>query len=166
MSGDATDKAGNPVTERVYVSVDGGMSDNIRPALYGADYAVKLANRKGSDETKLSRVVGMHCESGDIIVHECQLPADIKRGDVLAVPVTGAYGRTMASNYNQALIPAVVGVSEAGAHVMIRRQVCEPLHPLRGLLRHAANNVAIDKGRRAAPIRGTARRSRHIAFVE
>ena len=127
LSGDATDKAGNPVTERVYVSVDGGMSDNIRPALYGADYAVKLANRKGSDETKLSRVVGMHCESGDIIVHECQLPADIKRGDVLAVPVTGAYGRTMASNYNQALIPAVVGVSEAGAHVMIRRQTIDDL---------------------------------------
>ena len=123
----ATDKAGNPVTERVYMSVDGGMSDNIRPALYGADYAVKLANRKGSDETKLSRVVGMHCESGDIIVHECQLPADIKRGDVLAVPVTGAYGRTMASNYNQALIPAVVGVSEAGAHVMIRRQTIDDL---------------------------------------
>lgn len=127
LSGDATDKTGNPVTERVYVSVDGGMSDNIRPALYGADYAVKLANRKGSDETKLSRVVGMHCESGDIIVHECQLPADIKRGDVLAVPVTGAYGRTMASNYNQALIPAVVGVSEAGAHVMIRRQTIDDL---------------------------------------
>ena len=127
LSGDTTDKAGNPVTERVYVSVDGGMSDNIRPALYGADYAVRLANRKGSDETRLSRVVGMHCESGDIIVHECQLPADIRRGDVLAVPVTGAYGRTMASNYNQALIPAVVGVSEQGAHVMIRRQTIDDL---------------------------------------
>ena len=127
LSGDTTDKAGNPVTERVYVSVDGGMSDNIRPALYGADYAVKLANRAGSAETRLSRVVGMHCESGDIIVHECQLPADIKRGDVLAVPVTGAYGRTMASNYNQALIPAVVGVSEEGAHVMIRRQTIDDL---------------------------------------
>ena len=127
LSGDAKDRDGNPVTERVYVSVDGGMSDNIRPALYGADYAVRLANRKGSDETRLSRVVGMHCESGDIIVHECQLPADIRRGDVLAVPVTGAYGRTMASNYNQALIPAVVGVSEQGAHVMIRRQTIDDL---------------------------------------
>ncbi|KFI52595.1 diaminopimelate decarboxylase family protein [Bifidobacterium biavatii] len=122
-----TDKAGEPISERVYVSVDGGMSDNIRPALYGADYTVKLANRRGSDESMLVRVVGMHCESGDIIVHEDHLPADLKRGDVLAVPVTGAYGRTMASNYNQALIPAVVGVSEEGAHVMIRRQTIDDL---------------------------------------
>lgn len=122
-----TDKAGNPIHERVYVSVDGGMSDNIRPALYGADYTVRLANRRGSDESMLVRVVGMHCESGDIIVHEDRLPADLQRGDVLAVPVTGAYGRTMASNYNQALIPAVVAVSESGAHVMMRRQTIDDL---------------------------------------
>ena len=127
LTGEAKDKDGNPVTERVYVSVDGGMSDNIRPALYGSDYTAKIANRKGSDETKLCRVVGMHCESGDIVVNEVRLPADIKRGDILAVPVTGAYGRTMASNYNQALIPAVVGVGEAGAHVMIRRQTIDDL---------------------------------------
>ncbi|PLS24045.1 diaminopimelate decarboxylase [Bifidobacterium imperatoris] len=124
---DAKDSAGNPISERVYVSVDGGMSDNIRPALYGADYTARLANRKGSDETMLARVCGMHCESGDIVVHEVHLPADLKRGDILAVPVTGAYGRTMASNYNQALIPAVVGVSEAGAHVMLRRQTIDDL---------------------------------------
>ncbi|MBT1164360.1 diaminopimelate decarboxylase family protein [Bifidobacterium felsineum] len=124
---DAKDSAGNPISERVYVSVDGGMSDNIRPALYGADYTARLANRKGSDETMLARVCGMHCESGDIVVHEVRLPADLKRGDILAVPVTGAYGRTMASNYNQALIPAVVGVSEAGAHVMLRRQTIDDL---------------------------------------
>ena len=124
---DAKDKTGNPIDERVYVSVDGGMSDNIRPALYGADYTVQLANRRGSDESMLVRVVGMHCESGDIIVHEDRLPADLRRGDILAVPVTGAYGRTMASNYNQALIPAVVAVSEAGAHVMIRRQTIDDL---------------------------------------
>lgn len=123
----ATDKAGNPISERVYVSVDGGMSDNIRPALYGADYTVRLANRHGSDGTMLVRVVGMHCESGDIIVHEDRLPADLRRGDILAVPVTGAYGRTMASNYNQALIPAVVAVSESGAHVMLRRQTIDDL---------------------------------------
>ena len=123
----AKDKTGNPIDERVYVSVDGGMSDNIRPALYGADYTVRLANRRGSDESMLVRVVGMHCESGDIIVHEDRLPADLRRGDILAVPVTGAYGRTMASNYNQALIPAVVAVSEAGAHVMIRRQTIDDL---------------------------------------
>lgn len=122
-----TDAAGEPIGERVYVSVDGGMSDNIRPALYGADYTARLANREGTAETMLARVVGMHCESGDIIVHECRLPADLRRGDILAVPVTGAYGRTMASNYNQALIPAVVAVSETGAHVMLRRQSVDDL---------------------------------------
>ncbi len=127
LNGDATDKAGNPVHERVYVSVDGGMSDNIRPALYGSDYTARLANRKGSDDTKLCRVVGMHCESGDIVVNEVRLPADITRGDILAVPVTGAYGRTMASNYNQALIPAVIGIGETDAHVMIRRQSIDDL---------------------------------------
>ncbi|KAA8820878.1 diaminopimelate decarboxylase family protein [Bifidobacterium vespertilionis] len=114
-------------TTRTYVSVDGGMSDNIRPALYGAAYTARLANRAGDEQTMLCRVVGMHCESGDIVVHDVQLPADIRRGDVLAVPVTGAYGRTMASNYNQALIPAVVAVSESGAHVMIRRQTIDDL---------------------------------------
>ncbi|PJM74925.1 diaminopimelate decarboxylase family protein [Bifidobacterium simiarum] len=124
---DAKDSAGNPIDERVYVSVDGGMSDNIRPALYGADYTARLANRHGSDETMLARVVGMHCESGDIVVHEVRLPRDLCRGDVLAVPVTGAYGRTMASNYNQALIPAVVAVSEEGASVMLRRQTIDDL---------------------------------------
>ncbi|PWG59262.1 diaminopimelate decarboxylase family protein [Bifidobacterium catulorum] len=124
---DARDSDGNPIDERVYVSVDGGMSDNIRPALYGADYTARLANRAGSAETMLARVVGMHCESGDIVVHEVRLPADTHRGDVLAVPVTGAYGRTMASNYNQALIPAVVGIGENGAGVMIRRQTIDDL---------------------------------------
>ena len=124
---DAKDAQGNPIDERVYVSVDGGMSDNIRPALYAADYTARLANREGAPETKLSRVVGMHCESGDIVVRECQLPDDITRGDILAVPVTGAYGRTMASNYNQAPIPAVVAVSESGAHVMLRRQSIDDL---------------------------------------
>lgn len=121
------DSEGNPIEQRTYVSVDGGMSDNIRPALYGAQYTALLANRQGSEQTRLSRVVGMHCESGDIVVHECQLPEDVQRGDVLAVPVTGAYGRTMASNYNQVLIPAVVGVDAKGASVMIRRQRIEDL---------------------------------------
>ena len=124
---DAKDSAGNPIDERVYVSVDGGMSDNIRPALYGANYTARLANRQGSDDTVLARVVGMHCETGDIVVREVRLPADIHRGDLLAVPVTGAYGRTMASNYNQALIPAVVAVGEKDAHVMIRRQTIDDL---------------------------------------
>jgi diaminopimelate decarboxylase len=122
-----TAQDGSAINERAYVSVDGGMSDNIRPALYDADYAVRLASRSGAPETMLVRVVGTHCESGDILVHECQLPVDITRGDILAIPVTGAYGRTMASNYNQALIPAVVAVSESGAHVMIRRQTIDDL---------------------------------------
>ena len=122
-----TDAAGEPIDERVYVSVDGGMSDNIRPALYGADYTAHLANRAGAAQTMLARVVGMHCESGDIIVHECRLPSDLRRGDILAVPVTGAYGRTMASNYNQALIPAVAAVAESGAHLMMRRQTVDDL---------------------------------------
>ncbi|EFA22197.1 diaminopimelate decarboxylase family protein [Bifidobacterium gallicum] len=113
--------------ERTYVSVDGGMSDNIRPALYGADYTAVLANRESTAAPRLSRVVGIHCESGDIVVNNVFLPDDITRGDVLAVPVTGAYGRTMASNYNQQLIPAVVGVSSEGAHVMMRRQTLEDL---------------------------------------
>ena len=122
-----TAKDGSPISERTYVSVDGGMSDNIRPALYDADYTARLANRQGSADTMLSRVVGIHCESGDILVHECRLPADLQRGDILAVPVTGAYGRTMASNYNQALFPAVVAVSSSGAHVMLRRQTIDDL---------------------------------------
>ena len=127
LPADTTDAAGEPIDERVYVSVDGGMSDNIRPALYSADYTARLANREGGAETMLARVVGMHCESGDIIVHECRLPADLQRGDILAVPVTGAYGRTMAGNYNQALIPAVAAVSASGAHVMLRRQTVDDL---------------------------------------
>lgn len=121
------DGRGRPLDARVYVSVDGGMSDNIRPALYGADYTAMLANRTGAPRTMTCRVVGMHCESGDILVHECQLPCDIRRGDILAIPVTGAYGRTMASNYNQALFPAVVGVGDDDAHVMLRRQTMEDL---------------------------------------
>ncbi|WP_300768371.1 diaminopimelate decarboxylase [uncultured Bifidobacterium sp.] len=121
------DRNGTPLERRVYVSVDGGMSDNIRPALYGADYTAALANRTGAEPTMTCRVVGMHCESGDIVVRECQLPEDIRRGDILAVPVTGAYGRTMASNYNQAPIPAVVSSGASGAHVMIRRQTVDDL---------------------------------------
>nr|WP_156812191.1 diaminopimelate decarboxylase [Alloscardovia criceti] len=112
---------------RVYVSVDGGMSDNIRPALYGAEYTAVVANRATTGETVQARVVGSHCESGDVVVHDIQLPADIQRGDLLAVPVTGAYGRTMASNYNQILRPAVVAVDENGSHVMMRRETMEDL---------------------------------------
>lgn len=114
-------------TVRTYVSVDGGMGDNIRPALYRADYTVILANRKGSGETIRARVVGRHCESGDIVVRDVSLPADIHRGDLLLVPVTGAYGRTMASNYNQVLIPPVVALDGVGDHLMLRRQTMDDL---------------------------------------
>ena len=112
---------------RIYVSVDGGMSDNIRPALYGAAYTATLANRRGAMDRALARVVGMHCESGDIVVRDVRLPADVRRGDLLAVPATGAYGRTMAINYNQALIPPVVGLHARSAHLMIRRQTIDDL---------------------------------------
>lgn len=129
---------------RTYVSVDGGMSDNIRPALYGADYTATVANRTSNEAAMRCRVVGLHCESGDIVVPNVELPADIARGDILAVPVTGAYGRTMASNYNQALRPAVVGTTKiqeesgnseaptvsndtAQAHVMMRRETIADL---------------------------------------
>ena len=114
-------------TVRTYVSVDGGMSDNIRPALYGADYTAVLANRRGSSETIRARVVGKHCESGDIIVRDVSLPKDIRRGDLLLVPVTGAYGRTMANNYNQVLIPPVVAMDGAGDHLMLRGQAMDDL---------------------------------------
>lgn len=112
---------------RTYVAVDGGMSDNIRPALYGARYAVRLANRAGSAETVRARVVGKHCESGDIILPDVRLPADVAPGDLLAVPATGAYGRSMASNYNHVLRPPVVAVAQGAARVIVRRETEDDL---------------------------------------
>lgn len=112
---------------RTYVSVDGGMSDNIRPALYGAEYTARLANRTGSSETVPARVVGKHCESGDIVISDIDLPADVARGDLLAVPATGAYGRSMASNYNHVLRPPVVAVADGSARVIVRRETEDDL---------------------------------------
>lgn len=112
---------------RTYVSVDGGMSDNIRPALYGAEYTARLANRTGSAETVRARVVGKHCESGDIVISDIALPADVAPGDLLAVPATGAYGRSMASNYNHVLRPPVVSVSDGAARVIVRRETEDDL---------------------------------------
>ena len=97
---------------RHYVSVDGGMSDNIRTALYDADYTVVLANRASDAPAQLSRVVGKHCESGDIVVRDCWLPADVAPGDLLAVAATGAYCYAMASNYNRIPRPPVVAVAD------------------------------------------------------
>jgi diaminopimelate decarboxylase len=107
---------------RLYVSVDGGMSDNLRPALYGASYTAALASRAGSADLVPARVVGKHCESGDVVVHDVDLPADIARGDLLAVPATGAYGRSMASNYNHIPRPPVVAVRDGVATVIVRRE--------------------------------------------
>ena len=98
---------------RTYVSVDGGMSDNIRTALYDASYACALASRASAAPPMLSRVVGRHCESGDIVVRHAYLPADLAPGDLLAVPATGAYCRSLASNYNHVGRPAVVAVGAA-----------------------------------------------------
>ncbi|HEY5880291.1 MAG TPA: diaminopimelate decarboxylase, partial [Nakamurella sp.] len=100
---------------RRYVSVDGGMSDNIRTALYDAEYTVALASRSSDAAPVLSRVVGKHCESGDIVVRDCYLPDDLAIGDLLAVAATGAYCYAMSSNYNRVPRPAVVAVSEDGA---------------------------------------------------
>ena len=112
---------------RTYVSVDGGMSDNIRTALYDAEYSVALVSRASDAEPMLCRVVGKHCESGDIVVKDAFLPADTAPGDLLAVPATGAYCRSMASNYNHALRPPVVAVTEQGTRVIVRRETEEDL---------------------------------------
>jgi len=112
---------------RTYVSVDGGMSDNIRPALYGAAYHAEIVGRLSDAEPVLARVVGKHCESGDIVVHEVQLPGDVRAGDLLAVAATGAYGRSMASNYNQVPRPPVVAVRDGSARVLVRRETIDDL---------------------------------------
>ena len=112
---------------RRYVSVDGGMSDNIRPALYGADYSCTLASRTSDAPPVLSRVVGKHCESGDIVVKDEYLPDDLGAGDLLAVPGTGAYCRSLASNYNHVPRAAVVAVRDGEARLIVRRETEEDL---------------------------------------
>ena len=112
---------------RTYVSVDGGMSDNIRTALYEADYACTLASRSSQEAPVLVRVVGKHCEAGDIVVKDEFLPGDVAPGDLVAVPGTGAYCRSMASNYNHALRPPVVAVRDGGARVLLRRETEDDL---------------------------------------
>jgi diaminopimelate decarboxylase len=107
---------------RTYVSVDGGMSDNIRTALYDADYTTVLANRVSDAAPQRCRVVGKHCESGDIVVRDCWLPGDVVPGDLLAVAATGAYCYAMASNYNRIPRPPVVAVTGGQAAVIVRRE--------------------------------------------
>ncbi|WP_026929515.1 diaminopimelate decarboxylase [Glycomyces tenuis] len=112
---------------RLYVSVDGGMSDNIRPALYDASYSATLASRASRAAPVLARVVGKHCEAGDIVVKDEFLPADVAPGDLIAVPGTGAYCRSMGSNYNHVPRPPVIAVRHGEARVILARETVDDL---------------------------------------
>lgn len=112
---------------RHYVSVDGGMSDNIRTAMYGAQYTVRLASRVSDEPAALVRVVGKHCESGDIVVDHDWLPHDVAPGDLLAVAATGAYCWSLASNYNHVPRPPVVAVRDGAARVIVRGETEDDL---------------------------------------
>ena len=123
---------------RTYVSVDGGMSDNIRTSLYDADYTVAHASRRAGegDEQRLARIVGRHCESGDILVRDAHVLSDIAPGELLSVAATGAYCRSMSSNYNHTPRPAVVAVRDGKSSVLIRRESLDDLLALdEGMLR-------------------------------
>ncbi|MCR2813492.1 diaminopimelate decarboxylase [Microbacterium sp. zg.Y1084] len=113
--------------QRLYVSVDGGMSDNARPALYGAHYSARVASRRSDAAPALARVVGKHCESGDIVVDAEYLPGDVAPGDLLAVPATGAYCFSLASNYNYIPRPPVVAVADGSARVIVRGETVDDL---------------------------------------
>ncbi len=112
---------------RTYVSVDGGMSDNPRPVLYGSGYEAFLPRAATADRPKRVTIVGKHCESGDVLVRDAQVPADLAVGDILATPVTGAYGHSMGSNYNKVLRPAVVFVADGAAKEVVSRETLDDL---------------------------------------
>jgi diaminopimelate decarboxylase len=112
---------------RTYVSVDGGMSDNPRPVLYGSGYEAFLPRAVSADRTRPARVVGKHCESGDVLVKEALVPDDLVVGDYLATPVTGAYGHSMGSNYNKVPRPAVVFVADGHPRLVVARESYEDL---------------------------------------
>lgn len=112
---------------RTYVAVDGGMSDNPRPVLYGSGYETFLPRAVTAERPFVARVVGKHCESGDLLVREAKLPADLAVGDVLATPVTGAYGHSMGSNYNKVLRPPVVFCRDGDARLVVRRETHDDL---------------------------------------
>ncbi len=112
---------------RTYVSVDGGMSDNPRPVLYGSGYEAFLPRATGAERSYVATVVGKHCESGDVVVRDACLPADLVVGDILATPVTGAYGHSMASNYNKVPRAPVLFVRDGRARVVVRRETYEDL---------------------------------------
>jgi diaminopimelate decarboxylase len=124
---DAGDAGNNVTYPRRYVSVDGGMSDNARPVLYDADYSAILASRTSAAGPQLSRVVGKHCESGDIVVRDVYLPEDVAAGDLLAVPGTGAYCWALSSNYNYLARPGVVAVRDGSARLIVRGETEEDL---------------------------------------
>ena len=110
---------------RTYVAVDGGMSDNPRPVLYGSGYETFLPRAGDAARPRAVTVVGKHCESGDVVVADARVPVDLDVGDVLATPVTGAYGYSMASNYNLVPRPAVVFVADGSARVVVRRETLD-----------------------------------------
>jgi diaminopimelate decarboxylase len=112
---------------RTYVAVDGGMSDNPRPVLYGSGYEAFLPRAVGAERPMPVRVVGKHCETGDLLIPEGFVPPDIAVGDILATPVTGAYGHSMASNYNKVPRPAIVFVADGQARVVVRREMLDDL---------------------------------------
>ena len=112
---------------RRYVSVDGGMSDNPRPVLYGSGYEAFAVHDVAAARPDGARIVGKHCESGDVLIFDAHLPAGVKVGDLIATPVTGAYGYAMASNYNKMPRPAVVFVSQGESRVVVRRETYEDL---------------------------------------
>jgi diaminopimelate decarboxylase len=112
---------------RRYISVDGGMSDNIRTSLYQAEYESRLVSRVSEAEPVVARVVGKHCESGDIIIRDAWMPADLDAGDLLAVAATGAYCYSMSSRYNLLTRPAVVAVKDGVSRILLRRETIEDL---------------------------------------
>ena len=112
---------------RTYLSVDGGMSDNPRPVLYGSGYEAFLVRATDATRPRPVTIVGKHCESGDVIVRDGQVPADVAVGDVLATPVTGAYGHSMASTYNKVPRPPVVFVRDGTPRVVVRRESLDDL---------------------------------------
>ena len=112
---------------RTYVSVDGGMSDNPRPVLYGSGYEAFLPRAVAAARPERARLVGKHCESGDVLIFDAALPEGLAVGDLLATPVTGAYGYSMASNYNRLTRPPVVFVRDGQARQVVRRETFEDL---------------------------------------
>jgi diaminopimelate decarboxylase len=125
--GTVKDVAVSSTADRRYVSVDGGMSDNIRTSLYGAEYDVRLVSRMSEGSSILGRIVGKHCESGDIVVRDTWVPDDIKPGDLLGVAATGAYCYSMSSRYNLIGRPAVVAVRDGRSRLILRRETVDDL---------------------------------------